>query len=300
MRVLICVSGNAPEFMFAKTQVFVWEQIEEIKRQNTSIEYSVFAVKGKGIKGYVSELPRLRKEILEYCPDIIHAHCGQIGALAVMQRLAPVITTFHGSDVNNRRSRLISSFASVFSSHSIFVSSGLAKKLIIKSHHYSIIPCGVNREIFKPSIIQSIKPYALFSSAFSNPIKNYELAAEVMKSFPHIELKELVNRSRKEVADLINGAEFVLLTSFSEGSPQIIKEAICCSQKIVSVDVGDVRERIESLPGCRICKTDKKSILEAIQHILSEPRYFIENPGAQYDNYIISKQINQLYQNIAR
>ena len=295
MKILICVSGNDPKFKFETTQVFVWEQIEEIKKQDSSINYKVFAIKGHGIKGYLSELPRFRKVISEYKPDVIHAHCGQVGAFAVLQRKAPVITTFHGSDINITKSRILSSIASVLSKHSIFVSTGLSRKLKIKSHHYSIIPCGVNRDIFKPLAIHSDKPYVLFSSAFSIPIKNYELAANVMAEFPDIELKELVNKSRQEVSELINGSEFVLLTSFSEGSPQIIKEAICCSQKIVSVDVGDVREQISDIPGCRVCSSNKESLVDSINKVLAEPRPNLNDPGVQYDNVVIARQIIEIY-----
>src|SRR4030095_2056880 len=44
--------------------------------------------------------------------------------------------------------------------------------------------------------------------------------------------------------------DVVLLTSLHEGSPNIVKEALACNRAVVSVDVGDVRERIEGIEGC--------------------------------------------------
>ena len=49
--------------------------------------------------------------------------------------------------------------------------------------------------------------------------------------------------------------DVLLMTSFSEGSPQVIKEAMACDCPIVSVDVGDVKERTEGVEGCYVSDT---------------------------------------------
>jgi len=48
----------------------------------------------------------------------------------------------------------------------------------------------------------------------------------------------------------LNAADVLLLTSKHEGSPTIVKEALACNCPVVSVDVGDVRERIAAINGC--------------------------------------------------
>jgi glycosyltransferase involved in cell wall biosynthesis len=50
----------------------------------------------------------------------------------------------------------------------------------------------------------------------------------------------------------LNAASAVLLTSSHEGSPTAVKEALACNVPVVSVDVGDVRERITGIEGCFI------------------------------------------------
>ena len=56
------------------------------------------------------------------------------------------------------------------------------------------------------------------------------------------------------------------MTSKTEGSPQVIKEAMACGCSIVSVDVGDVAERIEGVQGCFVVKSrDPRELAEALE-----------------------------------
>jgi len=60
---------------------------------------------------------------------------------------------------------------------------------------------------------------------------------------------------------LMCAADALIMTSFSEGSPQVIKEALACGCPIVSVDVGDVKERVEGADGCYVAKTRESNEL---------------------------------------
>ena len=81
------------------------------------------------------------------------------------------------------------------------------------------------------------KKYVLFAGAFDNTVKNAPLAQEVVSLLPGVELIELKGYSRHQVALLMQAVDCFLMTSHSEGSPQVIKEALACSCPIVSVDV---------------------------------------------------------------
>ncbi len=54
----------------------------------------------------------------------------------------------------------------------------------------------------------------------------------------------------------LNASDVLLLTSMHEGSPTIVKEALACGLPVVSVDVGDVAERIEGIEGCYLAPSD--------------------------------------------
>ena len=307
MKVLICVSGNAANYSFERTQVFVYEQIEAVKRIDETAEYAVFAVRQKGPKGYLAEVKRLKQLIMEYRPAIVHAHCGPVGAMAVLQRRVPVITTFHGSDVNNPKIRVLSIFVSLFSRCSIFVSEGLKAKMPVRGRHSVVLPCGVDTDIFHPRSLEECKErmgipmdekYVLFASAFDNAIKNAPLAQQVMSHFPQLRLREIKNRSREEVAFLIGGAELVLMTSHSEGSPQIIKEAVACGQKVVSVDVGDVKEQLAGLEDCAVVASDEKELVDAVAKVLDTPHRDSSVVPERFDNRCIAVKLNEIYKKI--
>ena len=60
------------------------------------------------------------------------------------------------------------------------------------------------------------------------------------------------------------------MTSKSEGSPQVIKEAMACGCPIVSVDVGDVAERTSGVEGGYVVHTrEPKDIAEALQKAIA-------------------------------
>src|SRR6478672_130274 len=76
---------------------FVQEQVESLRALGLSID--VLAIDGpKGGKKYVRALRSLRGALTEDRFDLIHAHYGLSGAIALAQRHVPVVTTFHGSD----------------------------------------------------------------------------------------------------------------------------------------------------------------------------------------------------------
>lgn len=308
MKVLVVSSGNGDNFQFEKHQAFIYDQIKSIKAGDSSIEIDIFFVKGKGIKGYFQNIPILKRKIKSFKPDILHAHGGHVGFICVFQRLVPVITTFHGSDINNKSTRFISYIAALFSRFAIFVSSKLLNKVPLKSKKFCIIPCGVDRSIFtfmdkntaKKKLNLSLeKHYFLFTSSFTNAVKNYPFAEEVMRSFPEYTLLEIKNRSREEVALLLNATDLLLMTSFSEGSPQITKEALACGQRIVSINVGDVKEQCLGVDNCRILNEyDTSLFIKNIREVLERPIMFKNSNLIKYDSVVIANKIINLYKTV--
>ena len=253
MRLLVVASFNRGRFA-----PFIIEQAEALKRQECEIEW--LGLQGKGIKGYLKNYPLLQRKIKSVRPDIIHAHYGLSGLLANLQRRVPVVTTYHGSDINDKKALPWSKMAMHLSAWNIFVSK---KTLEIAKPRkkYTLLPCGIDLldlqltskvEARQKMHLEEDKKYVLFAGAFDNAVKNAPLAQETVAQLHdgRVALLELKGYTRDEVTLLMCAADVFLMTSISEGSPQVIKEAMACGCPIVSVDVGDVSERIEGVKGC--------------------------------------------------
>ncbi len=302
MRILFVASGNK-----GTPAPFIREQAEALQSIGISVEY--FTVQGKGVIGYLAARKGLIAAIHLYKPDIIHAHYGLCGLLATLQCRVPVVTTFHGSDVNERSIRSFSRLAMLRSRHSIFVSQGLIDILHPKKN-WSLLPCGVDLanflEISKAEARSRLgweegKKMILFSGAFDNPVKNAELAKEAVALLPEVEFLELKGFSREEVCLRMLAADALLMTSFTEGSPQVIKEALAAGCPIVSVDVGDVKEITSGVDGCWISDRCPEDLASKLQLALSfdgrtKGRERLVERGL--DNRVITEKLIAIYRSI--
>ena len=307
MKILIVCSGNVENFNFILHHAFVYEQIEAIKREY-HIEYDTFFVNGKGVIGYLKNLSKLKNKIRQYSPDFVHAHFGLSGLLATLQSMVPVIITFHGSDINILKIKYLSRIAAIFSQHDIFVTDRLYKK-ILGSKKFSIIPCGIDFETFYPIDrsaaremlnLQKDKIYILFASSFNNSIKNAPLAFSAIANLNFdVELIELKDKNREEVNLLLNACNVFLLTSTSEGSPQVFKEAMACNCPIVATDVGDISEVIDSTEGCYISSFDASDVANKINLALEfNKRTQGREKIKHFDNKLIAAKIYKIYKNV--
>ena len=319
MKILIIASDKNGRFA-----PFIEEQM--VALQACGVEIIRYGVTGKGIAGYLRELPALLRMIRTERPDIIHAHYGLCGLLANLQRLVPVVTTYHGSDINVPSILRFSKIAMRLSAHNIFVSKrnvslalgneamrllgdkakGNGLLAIGMDHYrlnrrYTLLPCGVN--LPKPwsemhsqwvqNVLNTDAKHVLFAGAFDNAVKDPELAKSVIAFYNEamgnrqwaidldanrqspmanrpIELLELKGYNRDQVNALMYNCDALLMTSKTEGSPQVVKEAMACGCPIVSVDVGDVAERVSGVEGCYIVPTrEPKDIAEALQKAIA-------------------------------
>lgn len=238
----------------------------------------------------------LLKLLREYRPDIVHAHYGTLTAFicALVSLLAgvPLVITYRGSDLNpsphdgvfrNIAQKLLSQLAALRARHIICVSRQLRDRLWWSRGKATVIPSGVDLEFFQPiPQVEARKRLGwrddervvLFNAAGRTPaVKRLDLAEASVAVMRELigEVRFIVLRgdiNHEEMPLYLSGADCLLLMSDYEGSPDIIKEALACGLPIVSVEVGDVPERLEGVHPSRIVARDPRAIGTAAAEIV--------------------------------
>lgn len=261
---------------------------------------------------------RTQHKTKEY--DVIHAHHGQSGIVALCQGKRPVVVTFHGSDIqgirrlNGRqtvRGYLLAKLSWLVAKSAdevIVVSQNLLHYLPARS--CQVIPAGVNMDVFFPHSqsqaremlgLPGDQPLVLFVGSPDNPIKRYDLARQVMASArPSLHARLLVasNIPQSQVALYMNACDALLLTSLHEGSPNAVKEALACNLPVVAVDVGDVRQRIGPVAGCVVCDDDRpKTIGVALERVLEQRERVNGRAAVQdLDERLLTQKVIAVYE----
>lgn len=295
MRVLFVHSGNAVGGDSSK-YTFVREQGEELRKLGCEIAY--YAVVGKGMRGYLRNVKPLRKKIQEFQPDIVHAHYGLCGMVAVLaaRKKVPVVITCHNGETLTKYGNIISSLAIRLADYTICVAQHIYDKLYLKPKPYFIQPCGIDlkdlplvdkAKAMKEMGLSLDKINILFGGSFSNARKNAPLAKAAIeivnhklevivpngketinhKSFP-INLIEMKGFNRSQVNKLLCGCDMLLLPTKSEGSPQVLKEAMACNCPIVATDVADISYLLRGVNNSYVTTFDPADVAEKIQRVI--------------------------------
>lgn len=307
MKILLVHSGNAVAGKSEK-YTFVREQGEHMRA--LGIEVSYFAVVGKGAKGYLSNYQRLQDTIKTIQPDLIHAHFGLCGALCVMQSRVPVVITCHNGETLTWYGNIISSLAVRRAKHTICVAQHIYDKLYLKPKRYTIQPCGI--EVFdlvdkataqEAMNLPTDKINILFGGAFANLRKNVALANEALaiQNRNDINLIEMRGYNREQVTMLYNGCDMLLLPTKSEGSPQVLKEAMAYNCPIVATDVADIAYLLDGVSNSYVTTFNPKDVADKIAKVIANPartngRERIEK--LKLENSQVAKTIKAIYDTV--
>jgi glycosyltransferase involved in cell wall biosynthesis len=310
MKILIIASYNTGKF-----SAFVTEQAKDLRNLGLEIDY--FGVEGKGMRGYLKNRKPLLQKIKEFKPDVIHAHYGLCGALAVLQKKVPVVITFHDGETYSDAKivNIISSLASLFAAHTIYVAKHIYDLSYLKSKRkYSIIPCGVNvndcKIIEKEKIRTELNfspnmKYVLFGGAFDNLRKGYPLLKEAVGLLDrkNIEIIEMKGLNRDQITKLMCACDLFALPTKREGSPQALKEAMSCNCPIIATDVADIKWLLGNLNGHYLCTFDPRNIASKISeafifHGRTDGRKRISELGL--DSETVAKKVLNIYKSILK
>jgi glycosyltransferase involved in cell wall biosynthesis len=146
----------------------------------------------------------------------------------------------------------------------------------------------------------------LFNAGRDVALKRLDLAQAAFKraraALPNLRLEILRGDTPPERMPLVmNAADCLLLTSDAEGSPTVVQEALASNLPVVSVDVGDVAERLAGLEGTRIAPRDPDALARTLIELLAEPgRARTRERARELSAERIARELAGLYRAAAR
>ena len=256
MKVLFVASGNKS---VGKVSAFVQSQFDSL--QEEGLQMVMFPVVGHGWKGYAKNLRSLRRLIKTEKPDVVHAHyssCGYLASLASLGLKTKTVVSILGSFPRKSRKLKLVRFCIDHVWDATIVKSERTKNQLDRD--LPVIPNGVNLDRF--TIIdqekareivgfEKGKKYVIFVSDPERPEKQFNLAQAAVNQLNDrsVQLVPVYNKTHDEVVNYMCAADVLIMTSISEGSPNVIKEALACNCPIVMTDVGDGRWVTDGVEG---------------------------------------------------
>jgi teichuronic acid biosynthesis glycosyltransferase TuaC len=245
--------------------IFIKEQIEYLKKEY-NLEYEVYLVDGLRSKfNYLKSIFIINGLVNREKYDLIHIHYGLSGIFLIFNPFIklPTVVTLHGTDIQSgaKKVSLIKTVTKLVvrrASRIIVVNEQMID--ILKKYKCKVvkIPCGIDTEKFDlgRNNIGNKSFLIGFPADKRRTVKNYTLFKEIVEKLNKrgydIKTLEFKNFTREQVAINLSKLDCLLMTSLSEGSPQIIKEALACGVPIISSNVGDVKSLLQAVKNCYV------------------------------------------------
>ena len=274
---------------------FVKSQIDSLEGL-VEIDLTILPGLG-GILPYIKSIPLILKKLSNHY-DVIHIHYGNVSSFVKLlyRGKTPIITSYCGDDLQGARLqngryqlksllyKRINSFLSAYDSYSIVKSKLLATRIEKRSKKIEVIPNGVNTSKFNEmdkkvareriGIPADAGKVILFPADASRPGKNFRFLQKVLSRFDHkYKYTVITFKEGKVDPDTVPyyyyASDIVAFPSLSEGSPNVIKEAMACNSYILSSDCGDVSWLLKDVTGARILPLETGEWVQAFHEFFS-------------------------------
>ncbi|MEW6301940.1 MAG: glycosyltransferase [Verrucomicrobiota bacterium] len=330
MRIL-AITNMYPSPAFPGRGVFVQEQVRGLCALGLDVRVLFVDRRQEGPLTYYRMQNRVQSAVAEFDPHVIHVMYGGVMADQVLREhhVRPVVVTFHGSDLlGENLSGWTRKIIARYGVHCSRRAARAAEGVIVVARHLvralngavspdkiRVIPCGIDLERFKPmdSLLCKQKLgwrndsfHVLFASSNGDPVKRPWLAQAAVAQMDHVdrlpELHYLTGVPNAEVPVWLNASDVLLLTSQHEGSPTVVKEALACGLPVVSVDVGDVAERIEGIDGCHLARPDAEDLAAKLSLVRRNCRRVdLRQSGRlpELSTFTAGRALEQFYEEIA-
>lgn len=267
---ILHVTINYPTPEYPIFGIFVKEQIQSL--QKIEVDCDVFYCNGenKGFRKYITYVPRLWWKVLTGHYDIIHCHhvlSAVILCLTGWPLFKKCIVSYQSRPEYEWGYTVLKIMKVLFNAIIVKFEPGE-----LKHRKIFYLPNGCNQDFFRPMDkgdcklqlgLEKDKKYLLFMDSTKKirqvkRVDRFNAAVDILKNkYHHDEVDTIILRStpREQTPVYMNACELYLMTSDIEGSPNSVKECMCCNTPVVSTPVGNVREMIGDIPGAYVANT---------------------------------------------
>lgn len=296
MRVLSLVTNHRARFYL--------QQVDRLRARGIEVDVVTVPDRNGSDSRQLTDYARfyaaaLRASRGEY--DLVHANYGLSAPPAVLQWFHPTVVSLWGSD-------LLGSYGAVgrltarAADEVIVMSPEMAAELDRDCH---VIAHGIDLDRFRPEPQAACQAdlgwdpeaaHVLFPYPPSRDVKDYPRAERIAAAADarldcDLELHTVSGVAHEEMYKYMSAADVLLLTSKREGSPNSVKEAMACNLPIVSVDVGDVADRLAGVSQTAV-HTDDSDLTESLLEVVRAGER--SNGRAVIKEISLSNQIDRL------
>jgi teichuronic acid biosynthesis glycosyltransferase TuaC len=220
---------------------------------------------------------------------LVHSHGGETALVAWFFRSAPVLASYWGSDLLGAgegplgirisfalRARLLRAHALLMTAtttKSDEMESVLPKRARARNW---VIPDGVDRTRFAPGDRGLARRALRWSDdgsvaiSVGRPVasKRLWLAERAVKraaqEIPGLSWRTISDALPEQMPDHYNAADVLVHTSISEGSPNVVKEALACELPVVATASGDIPELLAGVVPSAVCEASPEVLAAQI------------------------------------
>lgn len=279
------------------TGTFVADQVESLRAIGVDVDLLHVLRTDRGRRAYSGLGRTARQRVTASRPDIVHVMYGGVMASVVTRvvRDRPVLISYCGDDLQGGRGGgVVAELARLYGVRASHRAARRAAGIVVKSRNLLaalpqavdrrrvwVLPNGVDLTVFRPrernecrTILgwNPTRKHVLFPAPRDRPEKRFELALDTVAALndsgAEIDLHDLADVRHEDVPIWLNASDSVILTSTREGSPNVVKEALACNVPVVSVDIGDVRERLDGIEGCFVAEPNVADLSDKLARVL--------------------------------
>jgi glycosyltransferase involved in cell wall biosynthesis len=318
------VTSEWPKAHAPSTTNFIRRQAESLQAAGVAVD--VFAFRGgKNPYNYATAWSHVRPKLLTGNYDLVHAQFGQSGLLALPKRL-PLVVTLRGADllgIISDTSGLHTFGGRLLQQATRFVARQADAVILVSDHMRNhlrtrapihIIPSGLDLNLFRPIPrdvarrqlgLDPNEHLALFVGRPYEVRKRPDLAraaVEIVNRRLPTRLIIAWNIPHGTIPVYMSACDALLMTSSQEGSPNVVKEALACNLPVVSVQVGDVPERLRDIEGCEVTADDRpETVAAALERVLRRGQRVDGRPAVEsLAEPLLTQRVIDIYRSVLR